>query len=83
MKVGIRNVIPRWIIIVWITIGAVMLGTSMLWEITDLVEDCFSITKCLIFDIMMFVMHYIGIALLVLGTFILIGNENIGTKLNS
>ena len=60
-----------------------MLGTSILWEKMELVDNCFDNLSCIVFDIMMFIVHYIGIALLVLGTFILIGNQNTGTNDNS
>jgi len=73
---GIKNSIPLEIVAVWIFIGLMMFITTLLWQNLDpLIEDCTMNISCLIFDIFMFFMHYLGILILVLGTFVLIGNE--------
>ncbi|MDF2424012.1 MAG: hypothetical protein OPY03_01790 [Nitrosopumilus sp.] len=74
MKLGIRNSIPRWIVGVWITIGVMVFTATALWQMLEDYFICYGLL-CIILDILMFFLHYLGMTLLVLGTFVLIGNE--------
>lgn len=84
MTVKIRNAIPIWIIILWITVGALMFLSSIGWELLELIDenDCHTFSPCLTFDILMFLTHYFGIFILVMGILALLGNES-GTKTNA
>ena len=79
---GIRNAIPRWIIVVWIMVGLTMLMSSIGWELLNIVDnkECYKNLPCFTFDLLMFFNHILGIFVLVMGMLTLIGNENLGTK---
>jgi hypothetical protein len=83
VNIKIRNVIPLWIITLWITVGIVMFLSSIGWELLELIDEkeCHESIPCLTFDILMFLTHYFGIFILVMGILSLLGNEKTtGTK---
>ena len=43
-------------------------------------KECYQSFPCLIFDILMFLTHYFGIFILIMGILSLLGNENTGVK---
>ena len=75
MNIGIKNALPFWVVSVWIGIGLIMFVATFMWQRMDLIPECRLQLDCMIFDFIMFGMHYVGILTLVLGMFVLIGNE--------
>lgn len=82
MNFKIKNAIPLWIVMMWLSIGLLMFIASISWELMELIDEklCFSSLHCMVFDFMMFLTHYLGIFLLVMGFLVLLGNEKDQTK---
>ena len=82
MNVKIKNAIPVWIIVLWISVGVIMFLSSIGWELLELIDEkeCYQSFPCLTFDILMFLTHYFGIFILIMGILSLLGNENTGVK---
>ena len=82
MNYAIKNAIPIWIIVLWISVGVIMFLSSIGWELLELIDEkeCYESIPCLTFDILMFLTHYFGIFILIMGILSLLGNENSGVK---